>query len=260
MFCFCNGPLKKKLRVWAAAAAIVSATLVPAASAGASANAVLTVLPSDARPAASYTVHFRLHYGGYGEVYDGVLQLAQISASSVSISGKTMRLAGDEFASPASRPMLQRLAPQIVARETGDGALSVAADKVGVGDLAFDYNSLIALLPQHATSPPSLTQWTASTTCWVSDTVSAPIPVRVRETRSGDTLALHAIGQSRVPLATGPGAAVTTISIDMTDIFHNNTLVRADMHAREVTQRNGLPAGGGTYFWTINLREDEHDH
>jgi hypothetical protein len=108
-------------------------------------------------------------------------------------------------------------------------------------------------LPAHATSPLSSTEWTASTTCWVSDTVSASIPVRVRETRSGDTRSLHAVGQSRVALAAGPDAAVTTISIDMTAIFHHNTLVRAAMHAREVNQRNGLPAGGGTYFWTINL-------
>lgn len=222
--------------------------------------AVLTILPDKPGQSASYTFEFHSQYGGYSEKYSGSLHLQQRSSNAVIVSGRNVRITEDAFSNPGVR-QIRRFSNTFTAHRAGvDGALDVPSTELGVADQAFDYNSLIALLPQHASrADPATHQWTTTTTCWVSDTVSAAIPVTVSLERKTDAENLTALGRGRVSLSAGRHAVIADMSIAMTAVFAHGTLTRGAMHARETYERNGLPAGGGSYVWTVKVENQNRE-
>lgn len=213
----------------------------------------LSIAPSAAVPSATYVFDFQSNYGGYGERYDGTLVMRRRGAKAVVISGKSSRRLSGVAASSAV-PSHHISQPFTATRRDAFAALKYPSSQLGVADLLFDYNSLLALLPQNARERSSANRWVAATPCWVSDKVFASIPVLVTVSRDGNRRRLAATGHAVVPVSFGANAMTASVTVSFNAVFDNDTLQRATMNAHESYQRAGMPAGGGSYGWVVAMK------
>lgn len=230
--------------------AVLAGTLTGSAALATSGG--LQILPNGNGASASYVFDFDAEYSGYREHYRGLLDLKQISRDAVIVSGRNDRLTGDELLHLGLKSQSRTSDP--FTAHVGPDGLVVSDEETGVADQVFDYNELLSLL-RGAGSPPSASTWWANTPCWISNTLTAPVPVRVVVSSGGDAQTLTAHGERRLQAGT-PGSPLTAdIQISWRASFRDGTLTNAALHAREIYERNGAPAGGGVYHWTVSLKE-----
>ena len=213
----------------------------------------LAVLPSHPGEAAAYVFDFAAEYGGYSERYHASLDLRERSARRVLVSGSNARVTQDEISHTGVRYETRR-SQTFVANRVGRGARLAGADeRAGVADQVFDYNSLLTLLDNQndATASP---QWRGITRCWISNTVTADVPVRISLRGTAQARTLFAVGERELEVGTHAEPIKARITISVAAVFRRGIMTRADMRARETYERHGVPAGGGTYHWTVTLK------
>lgn len=230
------------LRVLCAAA--IAAAIVPAPPA----STQIAMLPSANGQSAAYDIAFNAEYGGYVERYHGTLALTRVDERTVRAGGQNDRVAGLEgHLSSTSAHTADLLAP----RTPLDGTIAVPQSVDAIADQVFDFDSIVTLF---SSRPAGATHWTATSKTWASNTVTADLPVTVELTGDQPHQHLIARGSKRIEVGTAatPIAAQLNISIDAR--LDNGILTDSTMTARESYTRNRLPAGGGTYSWTLHLK------
>jgi len=227
--------------------ALLAAFVANAQPAGASG---LVLPPNQADRNGSYVFDFASEYGGGPVTEHGTLRLHQTAPARIVISGENVR-SGAGALLDTGPPPATALRDRVATRR-GDGFITALGERSRVADLIFDYDSLVTLLPPRGTLLATGARWAATTRVWVSHTDSAYLPVTVIVTgRRGTTTTLSARGAKKLTLVID-GRRVTTdaiVSIDMT--FSRDLFSEATMHATQTYARNGIPAGGGSYSWTV---------
>jgi hypothetical protein len=227
--------------------AALFATLVASAQpAGASG---LVLAPASERNS-SYVVDFTSDYGGGPINEHGTLRLRQQTPTRIVVSGENVRSGAG--ASYDDGPPPATVLRDRVAVRRADGSIAAPGERSRVADLIFDYNALVTLLPPRGAAFTTGAHWTATTRFWVAHTSSADIPVTVTVVqRNGTTTTLRARGAKKLTLVID-GRRVTTdatVAVDMT--FARDLFSAATMHAVQTYARDGNPAGGGSYSWTV---------
>ncbi len=210
----------------------------------------LVLPPNPADRNSAYVFEFASEYGGGPVNEHGTLRLHQTTPARIVISGQNVRSGTGallDTGPPPATTMRDR-----AAQRRGDGFITAPGERSRVADLIFDYDSLVTLLPPRGTQLATGTHWAAKTRVWVSHDTSDDLAVTVTVTgRRGTTTRLSARGAKKLTLVID-GRRVTTdavISVDMT--FSRDLFSEATMHATQTYARNGIPAGGGSYSWTV---------
>ena len=219
----------------------------------AAAASPLAVLPSRPGESAAYVFDFSAEYGGYSERYHASLDLRERSPEQILVSGSNARITQDEISHTGVRRETRRSQTFVAKRAGLDAPLAGADERAGVADQVFDYNSLVTLLDKQNDAAGS-PQWRGTTRCWISNTVTADVPVRISLRGAPQARTLFAVGRRELEVGTRAEPITARISISVAAVFRRGIMTRADMRAREIYERHGIPAGGGTYHWTVTLK------
>ncbi len=211
----------------------------------------LHILPSGTGTSASYVFDFSADYGGYSERYLGLLDLKQIAQGAVIVSGRNDRVTQDEILHLGVKR--ESRTSNAIKAHFGSAGIVVPDTASGVADQVFDYNELLSLLG-HSDSTVAGSTWRATTMCWISNTLTAPVPVRVSVREDGNVQTLTAQGERRLQAGAAGSPLTADIAVSVNAVFRAGTLTNAALYARETYGRRNVPAGGGVYHWTVNLK------